>query len=94
MAAKIDCDNALRRNTAAIQQSFMDGKISISDAKILYNRELELYANCRGGVSVSGFIDNQMQPSAPEGRYVTMLNGQVVFVPASPIVSTCRTCRK
>lgn len=93
MAAKIDCDNALRRNTAAIQQSFMDGKISISDAKTMYNKELELYANCRGGVNVGGFIADP-GPSVSQGKYVTMLSGQVVFVPNINTVVTCKTCNR
>lgn len=90
MAAKLDCDTILRSNTGRIQQSFIDGKITITDAKILYQRELDAYAACRGTLTAAGFIENP--PVNSSGRFVTMINGRTVFVPS--IKSTCRTCNK
>lgn len=53
MAAKKDCDAALRRNTALIQEAFINGSISMADAKIAYNNEVNNYNACLGRGVVS-----------------------------------------
>lgn len=107
MAAIKDCGGALRRNTALIQQSFMEGRISISDAKTMYNQELQSYADCMGGVNASGFIvntspviqSNQTTVFSSRGTFVRTTNGSHVLIDGGKsaqfnrIVSTCRSCK-
>lgn len=102
MAAKADCYNLFRENSRAIENAFLNGNITLQDAKIRYQREIDSYRVCSGGdnsLNALRFNPPSQTVFTSNGTFARTSNGSVVYVNNNAarynrMVRSCLTCNR